>query len=158
MISATGDLWTYGAPDARVITTNGFRKANGECVMGRGCAREARDKYPGLAARLGERIRITGNHAYVFDVDEPWHLVTFPVKPVTGAKGEPGFSAMADLEIIEASAWRLLMMTESFGWQEIVMPRPGAGNGGLIWRDVKRVLEPILDDRFTALTYDRVGG
>lgn len=158
MISTTGDLWTYGNPDARVITTNGFRKANGECVMGRGCAREARDRYPGLAKRIGERIEATGNHAYAFDVGEHWELVTFPVKPVTGSKGEPGFSSMADLVIIEASAWRLLMMAESFGWQEIVMPRPGAGNGGLVWRDVKMLLDRILDDRFTALTYDRPGG
>lgn len=153
MISTTGDLWTYGNPDARVITTNGFRKANGECVMGRGCAREARDKYPGLAKRIGDRIGETGNHAYVFDVDEPWMLVTFPVKPVTGAKGEPGFSSMASMEIIEASAWRVLTMAESYGWSEIVMPRPGAGNGGLSWRLVKGVLEAILDDRFIALTF-----
>jgi len=41
------NLWEYPA-DARVITTNGFVKNNGEAVMGRGCAREAARKYPRL--------------------------------------------------------------------------------------------------------------
>lgn len=153
MLTTTGDLWKIGNPDARVITTNGFLKANGECVMGRGCAMEARDRYPGLSKRIGDRIAETGNHAYVFDVDEPWQLVTFPVKPARGSNGEPGFMCPAELGIIEASAWRVAIMAETFGWQEIVMPRPGSGNGRLKWADVKRVLGPILDDRFIVTTF-----
>ena len=34
-----GDLFTQEA-DTICITTNGFVKANGECVMGRGCAKQ----------------------------------------------------------------------------------------------------------------------
>lgn len=76
MIEVTGDLWTYPA-DWRVITTNGTVKKNGECVMGRGCAAEAKKKYLGLALNLGTRIEFYGNVPLVFEQER---LVTFPVK------------------------------------------------------------------------------
>ena len=41
MREVVGNLWTYPA-DIRVITTNGTVKNDGTCVMGRGCAAEAK--------------------------------------------------------------------------------------------------------------------
>ena len=32
--------------------------------------------------------------------------------------------------------------------------RPGAGIGGLQWADVKAAIEPILDDRFTIVSFE----
>jgi hypothetical protein len=43
---------------------------------------------------------------------------------------------------------------ERVEWANIWMPRPGCGNGRLRWEDVKPRIEPILDDRFIAVTYD----
>lgn len=43
-------------------------------------------------------------------------------------------------------------MADKFGYSEVVLPRPGAGNGGLEWKDVRPILEEILDDRFTILS------
>ena len=72
-------------PDAVCITTNGFVKSNGQCVMGRGCAKTASERFPDLPSRLGSYINRYGNR--VFDMgrfgrsrDERTHLVTFPVK------------------------------------------------------------------------------
>jgi hypothetical protein len=45
-----------GEWDGFCITTNGFVKSNGECVMGRGIARTCRDRFAGLARRLGWMI------------------------------------------------------------------------------------------------------
>jgi hypothetical protein len=58
-----GDLWEVHS-DALIITTNGFVKNNGRAVMGRGCAREARDKYKDLDLILGEKIKKGGNHVH----------------------------------------------------------------------------------------------
>lgn len=158
MIEARGDLWTYGDPDVsvRVITTNGYLKnSDGALVMGRGCAQEARDRWLGLDLRIGALIRDYGwERTYALDVGEPWLLMTFPVKPAQGPNGEPGFKAKAELEIIERSAAKLVSFANIM--REVIsglylIPRPGCGNGGLRWEDVKSVLAPILDDRFVII-------
>lgn len=89
-----GDLFkpgTYvpsiGMPDAICITTNGFVKRNGECVMGKGCAKQAAVKYPGLTKDLGTAIRANGNvvqilRTAVLENGHIIHLVAFPVKGV----------------------------------------------------------------------------
>jgi hypothetical protein len=143
MIEATGDLWTYPA-DWRVITTNGFVKKNGECVMGRGCAKEAAKKWPELPKALGDHIKKHGN---TLGIDEERKLIFFPVKHNWWEK--------ADVELIKANA---VLLHNFFGknrmWLDktCVMPRPGCGNGGLKWEDVKPLLE-VLPDNVTVITY-----
>lgn len=144
MREVTGNLWTYPA-DVRVITTNGTVKKNGECVMGRGCAREARDKFPLLPSELGEHITKNGNVPCFF-MDGDYDLITLPVKHHWHQK--------ADIKLIERSVRAMLGLLEfELNNITVVMPRPGCGNGGLRWEDVKPVLEPILDDRFHVITF-----
>lgn len=146
MIEVTGNLWTYPA-DARVITTNGTVKKDGSCVMGRGCALEAKTKYPYLAKQLGKAILDTGNHTRCL-VEEPPNdlfLVAFPVKHNWWEK--------ADLDLIKRSASELAVLTTANRWNTVVLPRPGCGNGKLKWEDVKQILEPVLDDRFHVITF-----
>lgn len=139
MIETYGNLWTYPA-DFRVITTNGFVKKNGECVMGRGCAMEAKNKYPGLAKRLGKLITEDGNHLYVLADD----LITFPVKHVWYEK--------ADLELIETSMYGLWEFVRAKPGKTFVMPRAGCGNGGLDWETVRPKLER-LPNSVVVITY-----
>jgi len=156
MREAHGDLWQLALEahaDALVITTNGFRKSSGECVMGRGCALEAKLRWPELPARLGDYLHQYGNRCFRFrlrglDAD----LVTFPVKPERGPDGKPGFSAKAELPLIETSTRQLVEMAVRFGWKKVYIPRPGCGYGQLSWEDVHPILADILDDRFTAVT------
>lgn len=156
MREAVGDLWTYQSRpaarvDARVVTTNGFLRKDGALVMGRGVARDARDRYPGIDKRLGGFLSEYGNRCFKANVDEPWWLVTYPVKPERGPNGEPGWQAQAELRLIERSAHQLVVMADSNSWGEIVLPRPGCGNGGLLWPDVRPVIADILDDRFVVV-------
>jgi len=164
VIERQGDIW-----DGRtvVITTNGFVKTNGQCVMGRGCAKEATQRYPRIAYTLGQAIKRYGNRViYLGKQLDGKHLISFPVKPDKvinngnnvvrhmAAKfrlGDtvPGWAARADIDIIRKSTIELRMMIDKFGITEVYMPRPGCGAGELDWRrEVKPILEPILDDRF----------
>lgn len=161
MIEVRGNLWTYPA-DVRVITTNGTVKKNGEAVMGRGCAAEAKRMYPRLPRELGRHIRHLGNIVMDYGLtDDGNYLMTFPVKHEWMQK--------ADQRLIEVSARTLTAYINSPDWhtefKTVVLPRPGCGNGGLQWcwhndlnedkecYGVRHVLEPILDDRFHVITY-----
>lgn len=136
-----GDLWDQ-LPEAVVaITTCGQISKKGECIMLRGCARQARERFPGLALKLGELIREGGNHVH----DLGNGVVSFPV--------EEGAFDVPDLRIIERSCRELVALTESRGWQQIVVPRPGCGGGGLQWETVRPILEPYFDDRFSVISF-----
>ena len=136
----SGDLWLVAA-DARVITTNGFVKKNGCAVMGRGCAKEAASRWPQLPKLLGNAIDVQGNHVHDLwkPVDGPT-IVTFPVKY--------NWWEPADIRLIQRSVVELLEKTDRLGWQNIVMPRPGCGNGRLSWGQIGPLLSDTLDDRF----------
>jgi len=138
MLVAKGNIWTYDA-DWRIITTNGFVKNNGEAVMGRGVAWQAREKFPGLALRFGEYLNQKGNHVGIF---EDIKLITMPVKH--------HWIDDASLKLIERSALELTSLPYD---ATFVLPRPGCGNGRLLWPDVKAVIEQHLDDRFTVLEF-----
>lgn len=133
-----GDLWEYPA-DIRIITTNGVLNRHGHLVMGRGCALEAKERYPTLAAALGYWVRLMGNVPYY---NPGLGLATLPTKH--------HWREDSDIELIKSG----LVSLASIVGEEIrfVLPRPGCGSGRLKWDDVRPVCEEILDDRFTVLT------
>lgn len=156
MIEVKGDLWSFDAT-YRCITTNGELKNNGRAVMGRGCALEAKEKYPDIDKILGDMIRVFGNHVHELGWAEEGvgffaeDVLSFPVKY--------NWSDPADIKLIERSANELFEFIEDR--QEAydnkitcVIPRPGCGYGGLNWEDVKPVLEPYFDDRFYVITFE----
>jgi O-acetyl-ADP-ribose deacetylase (regulator of RNase III) len=136
MIEANLDLWQIDA--IKVITTNAIIKSNKTAVMGAGIAREAKDKFPGIDRTLGVMILHFGNNPHliwsnpvIFSFPTKWH-----------------WKEKADIKLIENSAKKLVQIADAFQFKSMALPRPGCGNGGLEWEDVKLVLEPILDDRF----------
>ena len=146
MNTAKGDLWAVEA-DARVITTNGFVRNDGNAVMGRGVAAQARARYAGIEADLGVLIRRAGTHVYLLPTGTngwPFVLVAFPVK-------HNWFEA-ADPALIQRSARELAMLVDIYGWRKVVLPRPGCGNGRLSWADVRPLIDDVLDERFTVVS------
>ena len=157
--------------DALVITTNGFTKANGEAVMGRGIAKQVSSSIPGISMTLGKLIKRHGNVTQILGTHSDIDLVSFPVKPksviydgnniVEHAKKQfgigdtvPGFYAKADPELIVKSAKELIVLADTHPyWETILVPRFGCGAGELSWEDIKPLVEPLLDDRFVACTY-----
>jgi hypothetical protein len=139
MRELTGDIWDYLGTAIIVITTNGSLTKDGRAVLGRGCARQAGDRFPELTYKLGALIKAQGNHVQLIDEG----LVAFPVED--SAWSHP------DLRLIARSAGELRQLADCRGWHAVVIPRPGCGGGGLAWQDVRPMLTDCLDDRFTIM-------
>ena len=147
------------------ITTNGFVKSNGRCVMGRGIALSARDTFKNIDLELGKLIYKHGNICQPIRFIKGTYLIAFPVKTVGEIMSEdtllvshhigrfrpgdfvPGFALKADLKTIERSATQLMNMVNTYSWNKVLMTKPGCFNGGLDWDVVKPVLDTILDER-----------
>ena len=167
MKEAKGDMLTM-ACDALCITTNGFIKSNGCAVMGAGIAKQVNRLVDGVDKRLGELITKEGNKVHLLTHVEQIALVSFPVKPVVETSNGknfvshkyfavgttvPGWACKADIKLIERSCHQLVELTDRMGWKRVLLPRMGCGRGELDWEDVKKVVEPLLDDRFIVCTF-----
>jgi len=174
MREITGNLFEQTDACAIAITTNGFVKRNGEAVMGRGCAAQAKNKWPTLPRELGTNIKTVGNiPSLLFSLAElPYNVLSFPVKPdhvlcnqdktnvvkhmqpkFDPGMNVPGWAAVADLNLIKESAKALVILANTWNYNKIIIPRPGCGAGELSWENVKPSLSRILDDRFYSITF-----
>lgn len=164
MIEKEGDLWGYHGEDAKVITTNGFIKNNGEAVMGRGVAEQAARRWHDVPGTLGNSLRGSGNHvcslghfsynpgyeghsdrAHVLPTKETFELVALPVKHRWWER--------ADLELINRSLGELVSLADFKGWSRVTLVRPGCGNGQRDWGEVRPMVAGLLDDRFVVVNY-----
>jgi len=140
MIEVKENLWDHYGKGIIAVTTNGLVAKSGKAVLGNGCARQAGERFPGLARTLGTLLAEQGNHVmYLGD-----GIVNFPV--------EHSPFENPDLRLIERSARELALLTDAKGWEKVIVPRPGCGGGGLSWKDVRPVLEKYFDDRFLVTT------
>lgn len=151
--------------DAICITTNGHYTTMGEAVMGGGCAGVCARRWPQTSVRLGKCLK---NHQMnipfvigALDKDgeyiEPSLRIIKERKFKTLIFSFPTIDNLMDgakLELIRNSAEELVKLVERFNLRGVVIGRPGVGIGGLAWADVKQVLEPLLDDRFTIVSFE----
>lgn len=146
MLEVTGNLWDFHEQGHYIcITTNGTVRRDGACVMGRGIAKQAALKFPRFPYAVGERLNYwgcteVGQLPFVFP---EFRLITYPVKH--------HWSDVADIKLIEESAQLLMTCVPVMQMSRVYLPRPGCGNGRLQWSDVRPVVAPILDDRFTVV-------
>jgi hypothetical protein len=140
MIEIVGDIWAYLGSAVIVITTNGQLTGGGKAVFGRGVARQAGERFPDLGNRLGRLLAAGGNHVHYLGDS----IVSFPVEDTPWS--------LPDLRLIARSARELRELADQNGWQRVVVPRPGCGGGGLLWRDVKPLLAAELDQRFIIIS------
>ena len=167
MLEARGNMLEMEC-DALCITTNGFVKSNGASVMGAGIAKQMRVTIPGLDKILGQKIAREGNNVHFLLNYNNIGIVSFPVKPITEiSNGEnfvkhkffpvgttvPGWACKANIDLIVRSCQQLVALANQYGWQRVLLPRVGCGAGELNWSSVKKVIEPLLDDRFIICTY-----
>lgn len=151
MQETLGNLWDLrdvqdGACDLRVITTNGATRRDGAAVMGRGCALESKRRFPGIDRKLGRLIREHGNRVMrLAKLVHGSELASFPVKHHWKEEADPA--------LIRRSAGQLVVLADKFGYTNVLIPRPGCGNGKLSWEQVRPILAEVLDGRFTIITF-----
>lgn len=134
-----GNLWDYAGRAVLVITCSGSVSRHGCAVLGRGCARQAGERFPDLAERLGALIRAGGNHVHELGDG----LVSFPVEETAWSLPEP--------RLIRRSAEELRALVDRRGFPAVVVPRPGCGYGGLRWTEVRPLLADLFDERFLVI-------
>ena len=142
-----GNMWrVFDDADLFVVTTNSVIKTSGELVMGKGIARQARDRFPHLAKRFGDEVRRMG--------DEPYGLITLlpfsgtDIDKMAAFQVKRHFMNMADIHLIEMSAAHLSEWGERHPGAVIHMNFPGIGNGGLGVEDVLPVIHRMPDNVF----------
>ena len=130
-----GNMWSaFSDADFFVITTNSFVKANGAAVLGRGIARQARDRFPAFDLRLGLCISDSVGHLGRYGLIVGRKLGAFQVKYHFRDRADPGLIAYSASKLVEFATAR--------PDQQIHLNYPGIGNGGL----PRPVVAPLLDD------------
>ncbi len=146
MVEVFGDMFQLaetGDYNYVCISTNGFVKKNGEAVMGRGNAYQFNLRYLNARKKLGELIRMKGNNVNTLQDTANFTYLTFPVKH--------NWYEQADIELIKRSCMQVKALLKEN--DKVLLPRPGCGNGGLKWCEIKPLLEDILDDRFHIVSW-----
>ena len=145
MILEHGNMWSIlGETDGFCITTNSNVRTDGALVMGRGIAREARDRFPDLAYKAGawilEHCGSNGKYGLLnmgkFGTNAC--ILLFQVKYL--------WSDNADLELIKNATRELKATAEKYPQKRFDLNYPGIGNGKLQLRNVQPLLETLPDN------------
>ena len=154
MIEIKGDFWEHEHQWLGIVcTTNTTLKNNGELVMGAGIAKDFAIRIPILPKLWGDKVKSGHKTVIVTDmcgVDgnyEPMYIA-LPTKH--------DWKLPSPEELVIQSCKEMLFLINSIarlelGNGKILMTRPGCGNGGLKWENVKPKLN-FLDDRFTVIS------
>lgn len=137
-----GDMWTvYNDADLFLITTNSCVRKDGELVMGRGIAQQAKQLYPTVPKIAGAwiiennfRDRFYGLITEIFDSP----LGMFQVKY--------HYADAAETAIIDASCEMLAFVMDEHKYSNVHLNYPGIGYGGLCKESVQPILEQHLAD------------
>jgi hypothetical protein len=151
--------------EAICVTTNGEVDDSGEAAMWGGCAGVCRKRYPQSSFRLGKCLKnFNINVPYIIGaLDDSYEYFEPNIKMVRNHDFKclifsfptiDDLMSGAKLDLIENSARELKVLVDRFQLKNIVSARMGSGIGGLNWKDVKPVVEPYLDDRFTIVSFD----
>jgi hypothetical protein len=138
VIELQGNLWNMQG-DWLCITTNGVIRKDGTAVMGRGIALQAKERIPEIDKFLASSLTVKGNVVAVLGRHDNKWIIAFPTKH--------HWKDDSTIELIRTSAIQLKAhFDKQIVKPTVLLPRPGCANGNLRWTDVKRVIEPILDD------------
>ena len=135
-----GNMWkVYKEADYFVFTGNSFIKTNHALIMGRGMAKQVRDRIPGIDIRIGKHIlkKYTQNMSrYGFMCCGK--ICVFQVKQ--------HYIGYADESLIEQSVELLCIFANKHPSKQIHMNYPGIGCGGLTEKIVFPIIKHLPDN------------
>lgn len=135
MILRTGNVLDSGS-DILLFTSNNVLNSKGELVMGRGNAREFKQKFPYLPLLIGDSI-----------TKELYGCVIFLSVGLGCFQTKKHWRQPSTLEIIKFSTEYLINWIDDFEFTgNIAMPFPGIGNGGLSKDEVIPIISSLPDN------------
>lgn len=144
-IYKTGNMWdVFNLVDHFLITTNSSIKNNGELVMGRGIAKQARDIWPNLAQQAGEQICQALGVPHKYGLKGKYGVILGPRIGLFQVKYH--FRDQASLDLIQYSTQSLLGYATDHPEKAIALNFPGIGNGGLRADLVKPIIDILPDN------------
>jgi len=140
MIRETGDMWSiYDETHYFIITANSYVRNDGALVMGRGIAREMKDKLPKIPFTFGSMIKHLSTYALAF-VNRA-NLCNIGILQV-----KHHFADDATPSLIKFSIDTLARFAVDFPDKRFDVNFPGIGNGGLAYDDVLPLLKNLPDN------------
>lgn len=137
MIIKYENLWN-SRDDIILVTTNAFVKRNGELVMGRGAARELKERVPEISKVFGSWIN---NHC----ADTKKYGIMF-YKSYGAFQVKYNWWESANLSLINYSTNMLIeILNLSTIMKTVSMNFPGVGNGKLAYEDVYPIVNKLPD-------------
>ena len=109
-------------------------------VMGKGLARAFKHNYPDMFAQYKHYCddgRLDIGKLHLYKTSAKW-ILNFPTKKHWRSKSK--------LEYIELGLQKFVDTYEQQGITSIAFPQLGCGLGGLLWDDVRPVMERYLND------------
>lgn len=149
----TGNIWKLVTrEDAIVIPTNIGWRNDGTNVMGRGLARDAHRRWPGLAAAYGQACKISRSQTGIIAWEAPRDfpakaVILFPTKPLFESKPYMSWQNKSSYQLIEKSAEEMNIMAVTWPVRHVLVPIVGCGNGSLDARAIipllhKKIVDP----------------
>ena len=148
----TGNMWdVFDSVDYFLVTTNSTLKSDGSLVMGAGIAKQARDKFPGLAEGLGKMVAAAAS-------DGGFYGVLLGAGKVCAFQTKRHFKDPSNEALIAASVTELRNIATQLPNKTFALNYPGIGHGGLYRAQVRPLLETLPDNvqiwSFEATYYD----
>jgi hypothetical protein len=118
-----GNMWTaYVVADLFLVSTNSTIRQDGALVMGRGIARQAKERFPGLDVAMGRQIQaLCGNQGiYGLLVSSRW-----PVAKLGAFQVKRHYSQAASLELVRRSTAALCAWCADHPDAQVALNFPG---------------------------------
>lgn len=147
MILEKGDMWSvFGKTDFFCITTNPVIRKDGAVVMGRGIAKQMRDRFPDFAKHFGTRITEFRTEHEAAAGPHILHLGPWDNQVCVAFMVKSHWADNADPEIIKESARVLGGLAKDNPKWRFDLNFPGIGNGKLAREDVLPLLAELPDN------------